>query len=420
VAPGPVPGSRLGPFELGKRLGQGNLGPVYLAHDRDAEVAVKLFFPDEATCSLPRATALRIFEAQARAAEGLVHRGVTGVLGVSLEPPIPYLVMQRIYNGRSLARYCEPGGLLPVDDAVRIVKRSADALHYAHEQGVLHRDVKPRNVLLGVGLEPKLTDFGLSVLVTGQGGRSPCYRAPEQLLGREAGAASDIFSLGVVLYQLLTGRHPFDAPTPEALNERIRRERHVRLRKLRSDVAQELQTITNRCLAKRPANRYRTAAHLAADLDVVLDVLAASRSGRLKAKLQRQLRALPLFEPFSDAAAVETLHHCMVHRFRAGDEIIAEGDEAPCFYVVVDGEVGIRRGDSFEIENVERGAFVGEVGALTGRPRSATVIALDRCTLLSVPVAFLQSGPAECQLALKDALLRVLAERAAEGQDHFC
>jgi serine/threonine protein kinase len=323
-------------------------------------------------------------------------------------------------NGCSLACYCDPDNRLPLDDAVRIIKSCAVGVHFAHSRGLIHRDVKPRNILLGVGFEPKLSDFGLSVLLPEGELVSPRYRSPEQINQRPLGVQTDIFNLGVVLYQLIVGRHPFSGTNEDELSHNVCRSRHVRVRTVRSDVPKELQTITNRCLAKSPANRYETAMHLAADLDVVLDIMAASTSSISRRKLLDKVKALPYFKAFSERELDETLHHCAVHNFRPGDEVISVGDEADCFYIVVEGEVGLRREEAFEISHLGPGECVGEVGALTGLPRSTTVIALDRCTLLSVPMSFFDEGPMACQLRIKDALLRGLARRMAEQLESVC
>ena len=416
-----APGPRVGPYELLGALGRGNLGTVYLARNPslDVEVALKLFDP-EAVTMMPRDTALRVFEAQARLAQRLIHGAITGVLGVAADEEVPYLVMQRVYNGRSLARYCEASERLPLEDVVRIVRACALALDFAHDHGVIHRDVKPRNILLEVGLEPKLVDFGFSILVDGQGEVSPRYQSPEQIRQKLVGPQTDLFNLGVILYELIAGRHPFEAPTYAEQLERTVSARHVRIRKLRSDIPQELQTITNRCLAKRAGNRYPSAAHLAADLEVVLDVMAAASKGTARQRAYDKVRALETFASFSTQELNETLHHCTMHKFRPGDEVIAVGDEAACVYIVVEGEVGVRREEAFEIVHLGEGECVGEVGALTKMPRTATVIALDRCTLLSVPMAFLDQGPAACQLHLKNLFLRSMAQRMADALGSVC
>ena len=412
---------RIGPYELIHPLGRGNLGTVYAAREAgsEAELAVKVL-DLEMVSNLPRETALRMVQAEVGAAERLSHGNIAGVLSMVADAQTPYIVMQRVYNGRSLSRYCQSENLLPLEAVTRIVHGCAQGLHHAHERGLVHGDVKPRNILLGVGLEPKLVDFGLSVLVPNDARRSPRALTPEHLKERAIDVRSDIFNLGVVLYQMMVGRHPFEGDTLDAIRGHIATGRHVRVRKLRSDVPQELQTITNRCLAKRPGNRYANALHLAADLEVVLDILAASSSATVRQRVNGLARNLSCFAEFTDHELEELLHSAAVHRFRSGDEIIAAGDRAPCVYFVLEGEVGIRREEVFEMSHLGAGECVGELGALTGKPRTATVIALDRCTLISVPLSFLEEGPVGCRLHLQSYLLRTLAARMVESQGAVC
>lgn len=416
-----LPFERVGPYELIRTIGRGNLGTVYLARDpgMDVEVALKVF-DLEAMHAETAETAKKTLTEKARACERLIHENVAGILSTSMDGEQPFIAMQRVFNGRSLVRYCEPDSRLPLEDVVRIIRACAVGLHFAHTRGVIHGDIKPRNILLGVGFEPKLVDFGLSELMRSDEKQSPRYLSPEHIKHRDIGPASDVFNLGVVLYELIVGRHPFKAATFDRQSKRIINSRHVRVRKVRSDVPKELQTITNRCLAKSAANRYETAAHLAADLDVVLDMMAASSTSVARQLLLDSVRDLDCFSGMSEQDLKETLHHCSVHRFRPGDEIIAVGDEANCFYVVVDGEVGIRREEVFEITHLEEGECVGEVGALTGKARTATVIAMDRCTLISVPMSFVHNGPMSCQIHLKNALLDSLAWRLANALDSVC
>jgi eukaryotic-like serine/threonine-protein kinase len=419
---------RYGQFQILKTLGTGRFGTVHLAIDRveQREVALKVFDPS----SLPEAShaaAAQHFVDVAQAAMTLRHPNIASVFDVCHNGEAPHVAMESVYNGRTLQRYCEPESeRLSIEDAIRIIQRCADALHYAHERGVLHRDVKPTNILMGVALEPKITDFGIGVLArpgsaTDTNGdlHQRRYLSPEQIIDRHVERTADVFSLGVILYELLTGRHPFMADSLTKQYRNIVKDRHVPLRKYRSDAPRVLEMIVNRCLAKRPSNRYETAMHLSANLDVARDVIASSTSGVAKAQIFIRVRRLPQFSKFSEDELKETILNSKYCTFRSGDEIIAQGDTASCIYIVIDGEVGVRK-DAFEFINLGPGECIGEIGALTGRPRRATVVALDRCGLLSIPMSFLRTGPLNCQVRIKDILLSTLAERLADVSDSIC
>lgn len=419
---------RFAQFEVLKTLGSGRLATVYLAidHAHDREVALKIFDPTSVP-QLTREAAEQRFTDETRAAMALRHPNIVSVYDVGHNGEVPYVVMESVYNGRTLQRYCEPKSeRLGIDDAIRIIQRCSDALHYAHERGVLHRDVKPTNILMGVGLEPKLTDFGIGVLTKPgsatdtKGDLQPRrYLSPEQIIDRNVERTADVFSLGLILYEMLTGRHPFLADSLVKQYRNIVKERHVPVRKYRSDAPRVLEMIVNRCLAKRPTNRYETAMHLSANLDVAKDVLQSSASGVAKAQIFLRVRRLSQFSAFSEEELKETILNSTYCTFRPGDEIIAEGDTASCLYIVIDGEVGVRK-DTLDFVNLGPGECIGEIGALTGRPRTATVVALDRCGLLSIPTSFLHNGPVNCQLRLKNILLQTLAERFIEVNGPLC
>ena len=132
-----------------------------------------------------------------------------------------------------------------------------------------------------------------------------------------------------------------------------------------------------------------------------------------------RVRRLEQFSDFSEQELKETVLNSTYCTFKPGDEIIAKGDTASCLYIVIDGEVGVRR-DALDFINLGPGECVGEIGAITGEPRTATVVALDRCGLLSIPTSFLDNGPVMCQLHLKNLLLRTLARRFAGSQSTLC
>jgi eukaryotic-like serine/threonine-protein kinase len=214
---------------------------------------------------LPRETAERLFVSEARAAAQLRHPSIATVYEVSEGRGTPFVAMECVFNGRSLARHCESSAdRLPIEDTVRIARACANALHHAHERGVLHRDIKPRNILLDVGLEPKLVDFGFSAVTGLIRGRSEGsnglnrYLAPEQLQEQQVGLQADLFSLGVVLYELLAGRHPFSGDGGVSELDRVVRMRHTPVRKFRSDAPRVIEMIIDRCLAKaRPTDMPR-------------------------------------------------------------------------------------------------------------------------------------------------------------------
>lgn len=279
-------GKVLDRYHLLELLGRGAMAQVYRAHDLDSEtdVAVKVLHP-HLTADPEFATR---FQREARAAAGLDHPGIVRILDHGREGDLHYLVMSLI-EGPSLKRYLqaqeEPA--LPVREAVNLIARVADALDHAHRQGVVHRDVKPSNVLLPAGHPegPILTDFGVARMVeatvdtaSGTTLGTPAYMAPEQGKGQPADARSDIYALGAVLFELVTGRPPFQADSPYAVVMHHVHTPPPRPRSLRLDVPEAVEKVILRALAKNPRDRYPGAAAFADALRRSLTQPALPRS----------------------------------------------------------------------------------------------------------------------------------------------
>ena len=263
----------LGRYRLLGELGRGAMGTVHRAVDPliEREVALKTLLPDlEDESGEIRTRFLR----EARSAGRLSHPGIVTIFDVGEEGGIAYIAME-LLEGRSLLQMMRSGERLPVHAVADIVAQVAEALHHAHGYAIVHRDVKPANIVVSAAGRAKLTDFGVAYVpasnVTQHGAAlgSPRYMAPEQVLGQPIDARADIFSLGVVLYELLTGRNPFQWPgdtTVYALLQRIAGEPHPPLRQADSRIPLGFERIVDRALAKRPQDRYASAAELAQDL----------------------------------------------------------------------------------------------------------------------------------------------------------
>jgi CHASE2 domain-containing sensor protein/predicted Ser/Thr protein kinase len=264
----------LGRYEVEKELGKGAMGVVYLGRDPKIgrQVAIKTmslaqeFDSDE----LPEVKA-RFFR-EAETAGRLSHPNIVSIFDAGEEHDLAYIAMEYI-QGYDLTRHIKPDTLLPVADVLKIVADAAEALDYAHAHNVVHRDIKPANLMwLTDRRIIKVTDFGIARITdasrtkTGIVLGSPSYMSPEQIAGRKVDGRSDLFSLAVTLYQLLTGTLPFQADSMATLMFKIGNEPHVPMRALRPDLPEGIDIVLARALRKDPAQRLASGKDFAAAL----------------------------------------------------------------------------------------------------------------------------------------------------------
>jgi serine/threonine protein kinase len=267
-----APPTSFGDYELLGELGRGGMGVVFRALERklDRCVALKMILPG----SLADETELERFRVEAGAAARLKHPNIVAVHRVGELDGRHYYSMEFV-DGPTLAQRLADGPL-PSRVAARYLAAIARAIHHAHENGILHRDLKPGNILIDTNDQPRVTDFGLAKQLTADRGQThtgtvlgtPSYMAPEQAAGcKDLGPACDIYGLGALLYELLTGRPPFRAETPlDTLLQVIDRE-PAPPRLLNPKIDRDLETICLKCLSKAPGDRYATAQALALDLE---------------------------------------------------------------------------------------------------------------------------------------------------------
>ena len=304
------PGANVGPYEILAPIGSGGMGEVYRARDRrlDREVAIKVLAPELAA----RAEHLRRFEQEARAASALNHPNIVTIYDVGFEGELAYIAMELI-QGQDL-RAMASKAPLTLNQAVRIISKVADGLAAAHERGIVHRDLKPENIIISTSGylsnsgHVKILDFGLAKLVRplspndttlphthpGAVFGTVGYMSPEQSSGLETDFRTDLFSLGVILYELLAGRRPFQEPTAAETMAAIIRDEVPPITQANPAVPPELERIVTRLLSKAPRDRYGSTIDLARDLREIRDMLTLSSGSRstlppLPAKPHRKL-----------------------------------------------------------------------------------------------------------------------------------
>ena len=269
----------LGRYQVEAEIGRGAMGVVYRARDPkiDRLVAIKTISLAGLEPEGEREYRERFLH-EARAAGRLSHPGIVTIFDAGEDPGTrePYLVMEYI-SGQSLSKVLSANsGKLPVADALRLTLEISEALNYAHSQGVVHRDIKPANILITDDGHAKIADFGVARLNhaltthTGQIFGSPAYMAPEQLTRGQADARSDLFSVGVMLYSMLTGFRPFQGNSAETVCFKVMNVEPVPVTSFQATLDPALDHIVSRAIAKEPDERYQSGAELAADIRAFL------------------------------------------------------------------------------------------------------------------------------------------------------
>jgi serine/threonine-protein kinase len=275
---GAVEKPMLGRYQVEKELGKGAMGVVYLGKDPKIGrvVAIKTMALSQEFAGEELTDARERFFREAETAGRLQHQNIVTIFDAGEEHDLAYIAMEFL-KGRDLADFCKGDNLLPVDKVLSIVARVAEALAYAHRQNVVHRDIKPANIMYELDSDTvKVTDFGIARITdssktkTGLVLGTPSFMSPEQLAGKKVDGRSDLYSLGVMLYQMLAGVLPFRGDSMAELMYKIANDEAADIRIIRPELSEQIANIVALALSKRQETRYQTGDQLAADIRAVL------------------------------------------------------------------------------------------------------------------------------------------------------
>jgi serine/threonine-protein kinase len=268
------PLTTLGRYRIERELGRGAMGVVYLARDPkiNRQLAIKAIALAAEFGEMELAGARERFFREAEMAGRLNHPNIVVIYDAGEDQGLAFIVMEYLRGGH-LSDYTSSARLLPTATVLDVVARVADALNFAHRQNVIHRDIKPANIMFDADSNAlKITDFGIARLTDGGSTKTgivlgtPSFMSPEQLEGKRLDGRSDLFALGVSLYQLTCGQLPFRADSMTALMYKIANDPHTPLTTIRPDLPAAIDRIVNRALAKRPEDRFETGAEMSAAL----------------------------------------------------------------------------------------------------------------------------------------------------------
>jgi tRNA A-37 threonylcarbamoyl transferase component Bud32 len=417
-----APPERIGKYYVVHEVGRGSSGTVYLSHDPfyGRDVAIKVYHATVADDADAR-NARRMFLGEAHMIGKLHHPNIVPIFDAGEEDGRRYVVTEHVHGARTLAAYCRIGSLLPVDQVVQIIYKCAKALNYAHSRGVVHRDVKPSNILLTQDGDVRIVDFGIALVADSDISRlegvagSPAYMSPEQVQGYALDARSDLYSLGAVMYEMLCGQRPFRAGALGKLLRQVVQSEPEPLSEARPGLSPELEAIVVRALQKDPAERYRTGAEFAAELTRVHQALRTEQARMDDEERFAVLRRLRFFHDFSHAEIREVMRAGCWTECQPGEPVLAHDDPDDRFYVVVSGSVRVLREDEL-LGRIETGGCFGEATFAEGVRRDSVIEAEGTVTLLKIAATLLEQASVACQLRFNKVFLRELIERLQRGQ----
>jgi len=419
TVPQPPETRRIGKYEIIKELGRGATSVVYKAYDpfQDRDVALKAVFPEALGDQEYGQRYRKLFVAEASLAGKLSHPHIVAIYDAVADEDASYIVMEYV-DGTTLEPYARVDHLLPLSRVLEIIYKCARALDYAAREGVIHRDIKPANILLAGDADIKVSDFGAalnaasdSTQITGVG--SPAYMSPEQVREQELTYQTDIFSLGVVFYQLLTGRLPFMGTNNYSIIYQIINTDPAPPSRFRSEVSPQIDAIVFRMLQKNTADRYQTWGDLAGDLvDVLGGSQSQARDGIPEAEKFDTLRKLEFFRNFSDVELWEVLRLAKWHRLPVDSVLIQEGDIGSSFFILASGEVQVRKQDR-PLNVLKAGECFGEMAYLGKQKfqRSASVVASTDIVVIEIRAETLPQASELCRHHFNGAFLEMLVDR---------
>jgi len=415
---------KIGKYEIVREIGQGATSTVYLGRDPFAQrdVAVKVVFPQVLKDPERGKLYTHLFLNEASLVGKLNHPHIVQIYDAVVADSLCYLVMEYVPGG-TLEAFCAEAKLLPVERVVEIIFKCTRALDFANRLGITHRDIKPANILIVGGNaqsgDIKISDFGAAITggaertqVSGIG--SPAYMSPQQVREQPLDHRTDIYSLGVVMYQLLTGQLPFQASNNYNMVYQIINTAPTPVGQLRKDLPATLDAIVSKAMAKDLDERYATWADFAHDLAQAFRNKAVKAPTREFAESEKfdTLRALAFFADFSDVEIWEVVRFSEWQNVAPGDVIMRDGEPGDFFCFLAEGELKVTKKGKI-LNLLTAGDCFGEMAVISkgAQVRGADVVALTESKVITVRGETLRRASEACRMHFYQSFLEVLANR---------
>jgi eukaryotic-like serine/threonine-protein kinase len=413
---GKIP-ERIGKYELRGVLGKGTSGTVYFARDSftHAEVALKVLdpglFADEESSSVLRAQFLN----EASLAGQLHHPHLVSILDAVVTDTAGHIAMEYVPGG-TLSQFTNPQNLYSIEDAIQVGFKCCGALDYAFRQGIVHRDIKPANILRVSGTEIKISDFGAAYLrksqaLSGMNFGSPAYMSPEQISGGELTHKSDMFSAGVVLFELLTGQRPFAGRSLKTTLDAVLKAETPRPSSVRPELPKEIDAILLQVLAKNPDDRFDGWADFALALAKV-GGLSGRHHNIQDSEKYASLRGIEMLARLTDPQIWELVRAGRWMRLPPHSPIIREQQPGRHLFFLAEGQAKVSR-EGRALNLIDAGECFGEMSYIRGGDsvRKASIESITEVLIAEFEDDALERMSSECQLHFTRALVRTLVER---------
>jgi eukaryotic-like serine/threonine-protein kinase len=420
---------RIGKYDIKKKLGEGATSTVYLGYDSFAgrEVAVKAIFPEVLKDREKGRLYRHLLVTEASLAGKLLHPHIVQIFDAVIDEDQSYIVMEYVPGG-TLEQFCSPHNLLPLNRMVEMIFKCTRALEYANRLGITHRDIKPANILLakaGNTGDIKISDFGAALMaghdqtstqVSGVG--SPAYMSPQQVRDQSLNHQTDIYSLGVVMYQLLTGRLPFNATNNYSMIYQISNHEPPPPSTFRTEIPPSLNAIVARAMQKEVDARYATWEEFSHDL------AQSFRNKQLSSHLLEvpdsqkfeTLRVLPFFAAFNDVQIWEVVRFSTWDDAVAGTVVMKDGESGDFFCFLAEGELRVtKQGKTLSV--LMPGDCFGEMAIINrdNHVRGADVVAQIQSRLVTIQGETLRHASEACRMHFYQSFLDVLSSRLQQA-----
>lgn len=410
--------SKIGKYQVIAELGRGETGVVYQAYDAFVKrhVAIKVFRENRFAHDIEHANFDKLFSIATAISSKINHPHIVSTYDAHRDDGLNYVVMELV-QGQSLQVHANVGNLLPMQQVIQASFKCCLALNFANSEGIIHQDIKPSNIMLTKQNDIKIIDFGTAVM-TSQDETSAllfqAYASPESLLAKPLTFQSDIYSLGVTLFRLLTGRLPYDANDSFSYTDKVLHEAPIAIRSLRPEIPEALANVVDKAMQKSPAKRYAAWIDMATDL-AGCEMLVESET-KIIADSDKfsDLKKLAFFAGFSDVELWEVIRISEWAKFLTGRVLVKEGDFGASFFIIVKGRVSVEKMGK-KITTLDKGDCFGEMAYIdkTKAERSATITSAMPVMLMKIRSEVLEQASQPLQLQFNRAFLKLLVHRLA-------